>query len=257
MAHGVTFGSYHTYDNLGLSMSEQAPNVGSAEIYENYIDIPGGIPLDASEYPAGYITYKKREMSFRFLRKNNEAPWASTVSAVMNAIHGHEVDITLDDEPAWHYHGRVKVQAPEVTEPLTAINVNVTALPYKEYARSLKDVWQWDETDFANDINLLDTGYRNLSVGSSSNGSKYIIPWSPCVPTVTATLVVTGFYGSATTGSLVARCGNASQNVGISATGTYTATVKMTTEKPTSSLVYVSTANLVGTLTIDYTPRSL
>lgn len=257
MAHGITFGTFHTWDDLDISMSEEAPDVGTAEIYENYMDIPGGIPLDASEYPGGYPTYKKRHMSFKFLKKNNEESWPSIVSRVMNAIHGKSLDVVLDDDPGWTYHGRVKVLKPYVTKPMTALGVEVEALPYKEYYRSVADNWTWDETDFGSDINLVDGGLTDVAVGEDSYQYLVTLPYSPCGGTITATVEVTGFYGSATSGSLsIINSDNTSKYTSISSTGTYSASVTAAYDERSRNIT-VRTGSLVGTLTVDFTPRSL
>lgn len=255
MSHGVTFGSYHTSKNLGLSMSEYAPDVGTAEIVERYIEVPGGFFIDASEYSADGITYTQRHMTFRFVRKNNDQSWATTVSNVANAIHGGKMDIVLDDDPAWKYNGRVKVMAPEVTKPTTILPIEVVALPYKEYRRNLKNAWVWDLTDFDNDTCLYDTGLTNISIETSTYTLS--LPFSPCSPTVGITLEVTGFYGSNTSGRLstTGLKGNVSEL--ITATGTYTYSVPVRDRKGSVNTVGISTTGLVGTLTVDYTPRSL
>jgi hypothetical protein len=246
MSTGITFGSYHTSDDLGLSMTDTPPNVGTPQIYEKYIDVPGGLPIDASEYPGGSLAYNNREMSFEFAKKNDDMSWPRVVSKVMNAIHGKRMDIVLDDDRAWKYNGRVKVQAPNLVDNFTKLTVNATALPYKEYARDLKDPWVWDETDFDSDELLYDNGLTDIALDGSAK--TIVLPKSVYYPEITVTLTVTGFSSGATSGYL-----NVSGSTSVySSTGTYTRT--KTVVPDASQSVY--TTRIVGTLTISYTPRS-
>lgn len=255
MATGVKFGDYHTYTNFGLSLDENCPVVGSPDFKENYIDIPGGIPVDASDYPGNAPTYKRRSFSARFLQKNKNKPWPVTVSEVLNALHGKKMDIILDDDPAWRYYGRIKVATPAVDKATTAITVTASILPYKRYSRNVKDVWTWNATDFGTDESLYDDGLSGVNVGAESSTSRFYLPPSPCgmcADNISVSMTVTGFYGSATSGSIRIKTGGATTTKPISATGTHSFE-KMASYGET----YVETVNLVGSLTVDYTPRSL
>lgn len=255
MSHGIKFGSYHTWDDLGLSMTEKAPNVGAAEIYQNFIDIPGGTFLDGSEYPGGYPTYKKRMQSFEFAKKESGLSWPQTVSNIMNKLHGKSMDIILDDDPAWHYHGRLNVQAPSVEKGLTRLVINATSQPYKEYNRSLADVWQWDETDFDNDTFLNDNGLTNVEIDTESSRTSIFLPYSPCRPTITVTATITGFYGNATSGVIsLSQSGNDIARLNVTEAGTYTVTASVLPNGFTPQLLF---SYLAGSFTVDYTPRSL
>lgn len=256
MAHGIKFGSFHSWDDLGVNMDEAAPGVGMATVRENYMDVPGGTFLDASEYPSNRPTYKQREMSFGFIRKNAEEAWPTVVSRMMNAIHGKSMDIILDDDPAWKYHGRIKVQAPNTNVPFTRLPVTATVLPYKEYLRSVADEWIWDETDFGRDENLIDGGLTDVTIGDT-NIYTVKLPYSPCGGLITVSATVTGLYGSATSGQI--RIANSDSSVtlkNITESGTYSISATAAYSEQCQAIT-VQAVNLVGALTVDFTPRSL
>jgi len=127
---GVKFGSYHSYYEWGLILSEK--EIQSPEPKTNYIEVEGSDSvLDYTEY-FGDIKYKNRLLSFKFT-KMNVIPdgFLALYSLVQDTIHGRKMQIILDDDPAYYYLGRVKINEWKSSKKIGEIVIEVDAEPYK------------------------------------------------------------------------------------------------------------------------------
>lgn len=129
MLNGVTFGSYHSYDDLGLILTQKTIDPPPAKTAT--INVPGADgELDYTEY-FGKITYQNRTLSFDFSLIDSPNEFLQTYSRVLNLLNGRKMKIVLDDDPDFYYIGRVSVNEWESGERVGRIVIDVDAQPYK------------------------------------------------------------------------------------------------------------------------------
>lgn len=141
--NGVYFDNLHSYNDLNLILSNVV--IEPPEVKKKKIEVPGtNGAIDLTEFD-GNIYYCNRYISFSFVVKEKRENWASVFTRVSNAIHGKEMDIVLDDDSGFVWHGRVSVRKHARINEIDTIEVEVDAEPYK-YSKtsSLEDV-EWDE----------------------------------------------------------------------------------------------------------------
>lgn len=127
--HGVTFGDYHSYDDLDLILNSK--EIGAPEPKTETIDIPGGDgELDFTEF-SGTVRYKNRKLTFDFSYIGARSTFADKFSEVQNAIHGKKLKITLDDDPNHYYFGRCTVDKWKADKSIGKITVEANCEPYK------------------------------------------------------------------------------------------------------------------------------
>lgn len=143
---GVYFDNIHTGNDLNLILSSAV--IEPPEIKTNQIKITGadGI-IDLTEFD-GNIHYNNRTIIFTFSADKVRKHWNSVISEINNKLHGRKMDVILDDDPAFIWHGRVNVKSHKKDCRTGTIEIEVDADPYK-YSRftSLEDV-EWDSFDF-------------------------------------------------------------------------------------------------------------
>ena len=147
---GVYFDNLHSYNDLNLILSNVV--IEPPEVKKKKIEVPGtNGAIDLTEFD-GNIYYRNRYISFSFVVKEERANWASVFTRVSNAIHGKEMDIVLDDDSGFVWHGRVSVLKHARTSGIDTIEVEVDAEPYK-YSKtsSLEDI-TWDDFNLESGI---------------------------------------------------------------------------------------------------------
>jgi len=165
ITNGVTFGDKHSYRDFGLYFNK-FPVVAPPDPILNTIEIPGmDGQLNLSTSLDGYMHYKTRKMSLQFVYVGNRSDFFSVQQNVFNTVHGREMDIILDDDPAYRYHGIVTVGTPSISKKYDFIlPVTVQCDAYKYERANSIEPWLWDDFDF-------DTGvirdYSNLHVNGS------------------------------------------------------------------------------------------
>lgn len=147
--NGVWFNELHTED-LKLILSETI--ISPPKIKTKYIKIPGmdGI-IDLTEFD-GNIHYDNRTIKFIFNVDYANKYWKSIISEVNNKLHGRKMDIIMDDDPAFIWHGRVTVKNQDKYCRTGKIEIEVDADPYKYSRFTSLEEKEWDSFDFENDI---------------------------------------------------------------------------------------------------------
>lgn len=127
---GVTFGSYHSFNEWGLLLKEKEIKAPGPKVQQIEIEGGDGV-LDLTEF-FGDVKYNNRSLSFTF-SKMNIVPdgFLALYSVVQNAIHGKKMQVILDDDPAFFYSGRVTVNEWKSNKNLGEIVIEVDAEPYK------------------------------------------------------------------------------------------------------------------------------
>lgn len=127
---GIQYGNYHTYTAFGLYL--QKYTVGKPVPRRHKVTIPGAHgALDTSKTLTGSLLYDNRTITASFVMMGAREEWAERYSEILQAIHGQELQIILDDDPDYYYQGFVEVSdlAPENTIATFAITAD--CYPYK------------------------------------------------------------------------------------------------------------------------------
>ncbi|MBE5825259.1 MAG: hypothetical protein E7307_01345 [Butyrivibrio sp.] len=134
---GVKFGSLRSDTDLGLVLYSKkiSPPVPKTTT----VEIPGRDGnLDITEALTGRVAYEDRELSFIFRVPNPKEEWVGTYSNVLNTIHGKRLDIVLDDDPDYHYTGRVSIDDFSTNRQLAEIAIKCVVEPKKTHKNGYK-----------------------------------------------------------------------------------------------------------------------
>ena len=157
-------GILNTYDTWHLFPSER-PSFKPPKFKMSTIDIPGrnGL-LDVSTSLTKVPTYGNRTGSFEFII-DPESPytWSDTYSKVANCIHGQEKLVSLEDDSAYWYEGRLWVNDFLSDKKWSSITINYSMVPYKKSKWTTIDEWQVDPFDLDVPIS---TFFKDLVVDS-------------------------------------------------------------------------------------------
>lgn len=127
--NGVTFGNYHSYNDLYLILSSK--EIGSPEIKKKTVSVEGADgALDYTEY-FGEVKYDNRTLNFEFSTIVPQSQFMDLYSQICNAIHGKKMKITLDADKDYYYIGRLAVSAFTNDKNIGAISVECDCEPWK------------------------------------------------------------------------------------------------------------------------------
>lgn len=109
---GVQFGDYHTLQDWDLYQMGPAA-ISFPAVRTNYISVPGRDGyLDLSTALTGEVNYEPRNLSVPFMSLASPEEWPELYSQILNAIHGRQLKIVLDEDPDWYFTGRLAVDMP-------------------------------------------------------------------------------------------------------------------------------------------------
>ena len=128
---GVTFGAKHSFNDMGL-MLKKYPEISPPSPVVKQVEVPGmdGL-LDISKILTGYLLYKRRTIRMEFSILGPREEWPEKHSEIMDALHGEEMDIVLDDDPDYFYTGRLSVEAFDPEKVTSGVTITMDAEPYK------------------------------------------------------------------------------------------------------------------------------
>lgn len=161
---GVRFGTYHSYNEWGLVLTGK--EIKSPQPKVKQIDIEGsdGV-IDLTDFFGG-VKYGNRSLSFTFKKSNiTQKEYMTLYSEVLQAIHGKQMQVILDDDSGFFYWGRVSVNQWKSNKNIGEVVIEVEAEPYKQ---------EVTDTQFIQNVN----GTATITI---TNGQM------PVVPTVTTT----------------------------------------------------------------------
>ena len=125
---GITFGNYHSYDDLHLIL--ESKELGAPDVKVNKIDIPGAdSALDLTDFFG--VKYDDVKHTFQFTSIEPQETFLSQFSTIKNAIHGKKVRIILDDDPSFFYLGRCFVSSFTNDKGIGTVSVECECEPYK------------------------------------------------------------------------------------------------------------------------------
>lgn len=170
MYHSVTFGSKNTFTDWHL-VPDGRPVISMPELKTITVDIPGrsGV-LDLSQAVSKYPVYKNRTGTLSFHVLNNQAPWQELYRSIAEYVHGKTMDIRLEDDPNWYYHGRIYVNEWKSNNDGTwsDISFNYDLDPYKLANTTARyERWLWDPFSFVNGV-IRGSIFNDISVNSTN-----------------------------------------------------------------------------------------
>lgn len=125
--NGVTFGNYHSYNDLNLIRI--AKEIGSPSIKTKKVEIVGADgDLDYTEY-FGSTKYGNRTLNFEF--NHILGDFMTAFSDIQNKLHGQKVKITLDEDADSFYIGRLSVSPFTNAKNIGNISIECDCEPWK------------------------------------------------------------------------------------------------------------------------------
>ena len=128
--NGVTFGAYHSYDDMLLLLTRKV--IGEAAVKQYTVDVEGGHGvLDYTEF-FGEPKYKNRTLKFEFSTIiASETDFLAMYSTIQDAIHGQKMKIVLDEEPNYYYYGRISVGMLSKSKCIGQMTITADCEPWK------------------------------------------------------------------------------------------------------------------------------
>jgi phage-related protein len=126
---GITFGDYHSYDDLHLILKSK--EIGSPAVKTMKIDVEGADgALDLTDF-FGEPKYEDVKHKLEFSTVVPKAEFLSLFSTVKNALHGKKMRIILDDDPLFYYLGRLSVSGFTNDKSIGNVDIEADCEPYK------------------------------------------------------------------------------------------------------------------------------
>lgn len=127
---GITYGNYHTYTAFGLYL--QNHDVTQPVPRRHKVTIPGAHgALDTSKTLTGTLLYDNRTITASFVMMGAREEWAARYSEILQAIHGKDLQIILDDDPDYYYQGFIEVGALVPGNSTASISIVADVYPFK------------------------------------------------------------------------------------------------------------------------------
>lgn len=161
---GVKFGEKHSYDDFGMILSAKEIGIPAVQKKEVKIPIRDGT-IDLSTAITDEEKFDDRILHFEFSVIKRK--WKTTISTILEYVHGKRMKIVLDEDPAFYYVGRVEVNKWQSDAGTGSIVVDVIAEPFKYDILSSAVDWEWDIFDF-------EEGIINETGGLIVNGTTTI-----------------------------------------------------------------------------------
>lgn len=127
---GITFGSYHSFDDFHLILNTK--ELGSPAIKERKIDIEGADSfLDLTDFFGGEPKYENVTHRFEFSTIVPQSDFISLFSSIKNALHGKRMRIILDDDSLFYYVGRLRVSSFTNDKNIGHVSIEADCEPFK------------------------------------------------------------------------------------------------------------------------------
>lgn len=127
--NGVTFGTYHSYDDFSLILTSK--EIAAPKTKTVKIDVEGADgAIDLTEF-FGEPKYEDCTHKFQFSTIVPQSQFLTLFSDIKNKIHGKKLRISLDADPGFYYMGRCFVSAFTNEKNVGKISVECECEPYK------------------------------------------------------------------------------------------------------------------------------
>ena len=170
---GVTIGDKHSYHDMKLILTAY-PEISPPKEKTKLVEVPGlDGALDLSRVHTGYMQYHRRSMWLEFAILAPRARWPQIHSDIMDALHGEEMTIILDDDPEYGYTGRLSVDAFDPQKVTSGVTITADIEPYKKRLKNTA---------------------KSYTV-SGSLTANIVTERMPTVPTITSSAAMTMTHG--------------------------------------------------------------
>lgn len=135
---GVTFGDYHSYNDLRLLLTSK--EIGSPTVKTKKIDIEGADgALDFTDF-FGEAKYENVTHKFQFSTLVAPSEFLTLFSEIKNKLHGKKSRIILDDDPSFFYTGRCFVSKFTNEKNVGIVSIECDCEPWKYKANKTHQV---------------------------------------------------------------------------------------------------------------------
>lgn len=191
---GAKIGDKHTAQDWGLQLTDVEMGDPSAKV--KTVSVPGrnGV-LDLTESLAGEVKYNNRTVRLTFvLIDKSMARWQTMDSIIKNYCHGRVMDVILDSDAQWYWHGRCSVETTKEDAIYSRFVISIDADPYKYDINSTTTEWIWDSFNFETGIIR---EYKDIEV-SGTKTITVIGSSTTIVPSITCSAAMTVTYNNVT-----------------------------------------------------------
>ena len=128
--NGVKFGDKHSFDDLGLVLTEKS--LGLPEPKTSGIEIEGADgELDTTEVLSGEVKFTNRNLTFKFTMTDKYEDYHDKVTEIANYLHGRKMRIILDEDDLCYYYGRCAINEWLSDRRIGQIAISCNCEPYK------------------------------------------------------------------------------------------------------------------------------
>lgn len=171
---------FHTKRDMGITMMNKVINLPEAKL--NTIDVPGRDGILDLTAAIGHTKYKNRTLVFNFVFADvTSVEHGRMLQKLASCVHGKQMNIIEDDDPAHYYMGRCAVSLTSSEPHVTKFSITCSCDPYR-YDLYDNGLWEWDSFDFENDVA---TDYEDIEFNGSTDvlvvaGDKTVFPEFIC-----------------------------------------------------------------------------
>lgn len=135
------------------------PVINPPKVNKKIVDVPGhNGGIDLTDAVLGSPTFGNRTGSIDFYVANDYWRWEIAFTTIMMAIHGRELKLKLEDDPAYYYSGRFSVNKWSSEKVNSKISIDYDIFPFKQSIQEYGDDWLWDPFNFETGIITIDNG---------------------------------------------------------------------------------------------------
>lgn len=170
---GVMFGKKHSFYDMALWLTKY-PAISPPTPKTKYVDVPGADgAINMSRVLTGHMQYERRIMQLEFVSMEPRMMWPEKHSEIMDALHGMDMSIVLDDDQEYMYTGTLSVSDIDPQKVHDGVTITANIEPYKLRRQTTKRTYKVDGS--------LETAIR--------------VERMPTVPTITASSAMTMTFG--------------------------------------------------------------
>lgn len=151
--YGVSFGGKHSFREYGL-LPLSKPVISPPAVKTYYVEVPGADgSIDLTEALTGYVTYGDRTGKFDYQLYAPKDEWLNVYNQIVSDLHGKAMDVVLDDDDKYYYHGRLSVGSLNVDKNKAKIQITGTFKSGRyAFDTTSGNDWLWNPFDFESDV---------------------------------------------------------------------------------------------------------
>lgn len=143
----------NTWEDWGLVPTSR-PTVSPAAQKTSVVEVPGTSGnVDLSYILTPWPTFQNRTGSWEFYITDIKRPRILLEQEIGAFLHGRDVRVVLQDDPAYYYEGRCEIGGINVANDgsFSTITINYDLQPYKKCIYNSIEEWEWNPFNFETD----------------------------------------------------------------------------------------------------------